>query len=51
MTRNSAFLDDAARARVDLSPVDGEAVDALLRKISLAPPALIARLKTIVEAR
>lgn len=51
LMRHPGFLDDAARTRVELSPIDGAAVDALIRKISAAPPALIARIKAIVEAR
>jgi tripartite-type tricarboxylate transporter receptor subunit TctC len=37
MCRDAAFLDDARKAKLDISPVDGEAVRALLAKAAATP--------------
>ena len=50
MTQSAAFIEDARRARVELSPADGLEIDGLLRRISAAPPALVAKVRAIVEA-
>lgn len=43
--RDPAFLEDAERARLDVSPVSGEEVDALLRESAAAPKDVLDRVK------
>jgi tripartite-type tricarboxylate transporter receptor subunit TctC len=47
MGRDRAFLDDAKRAKLDISPIDGDAVRALLAKAAATPKDVIARYNEI----
>src|SRR5262249_31255211 len=42
MCRDPAFLDDARNAKLDVSPIDGEAVRALLAKAAATPKDVVA---------
>ena len=48
MTRDAAFREEALRLEIDLSPIDGGAVLALLRKAAATPKSVIARYNEIV---
>jgi tripartite-type tricarboxylate transporter receptor subunit TctC len=48
MTQDQAFRDEAIKAQIDLSPIDGEAVMTLLRKAVATPKSVIARYNEIV---
>jgi tripartite-type tricarboxylate transporter receptor subunit TctC len=48
MTRDEAFRDEAIKAQIDLSPIDGDAVIALLRRAVATPKNVIARYNDIV---
>jgi tripartite-type tricarboxylate transporter receptor subunit TctC len=48
MTKDEAFRQDAIKAEIDLSPIDGDAVVALLRKAVATPKDVIARYNEIV---
>jgi len=41
MCKDPAFLDEAKRAKLDISPIDGEAVRALLAKAAAAPKEVV----------
>jgi tripartite-type tricarboxylate transporter receptor subunit TctC len=47
MCRDPAFLDDARKAKLDISPIDGEAVRALLAKSAATPKDVVARYNEI----
>lgn len=49
MTRDKLFLEDAARANFELSPIDGPAVRAIIEKMSKTPPEVIRRYVDIVR--
>lgn len=49
MTRDKVFLEDAARANFELSPIDGPAVRAIIEKMSKTPPEVIRRYVDIVR--
>ena len=38
MVKDKAFLDDAAKARIEVQPTAGPDIDALLREVSKTPP-------------
>jgi tripartite-type tricarboxylate transporter receptor subunit TctC len=48
MTQDLAFRDEATKAQIDLSPIDGDAVMTLLRKAVATPKNVIARYNEIV---
>ena len=47
-TADAVFLDEARKARVEASPLDGAGIDALLTEIFSPPPAVIERMRSIV---
>ena len=49
MTRDKDFLEDAARANFELSPIDGAAVRAIIEKMSNTPRAVVQRYVDIVR--
>ncbi len=49
MTRDKAFLEDAARANFELSPIDGPAVRAIIEKMSKTPTEIVRRYVDIVR--
>jgi tripartite-type tricarboxylate transporter receptor subunit TctC len=46
--RDSAFLADMAKAKLEVNPVSGQEVEALIDRLFKTPPAVIARAKAIV---
>jgi tripartite-type tricarboxylate transporter receptor subunit TctC len=48
MTQDKAFRDEAIKAQIDLSPIDGDAVMTLLRKAAATPKNVVARYNEIV---
>ena len=49
MTRDKLFLEDAARANFELSPIDGAAVRAIIEKMSATPHSVIQRYVDMVR--
>jgi tripartite-type tricarboxylate transporter receptor subunit TctC len=47
MMRDPSFVEDAKRAKLDVSPIDGDAVLALLKKAAATPKEVIARYNEI----
>ncbi|MBX9760519.1 MAG: hypothetical protein K2Y29_17200 [Beijerinckiaceae bacterium] len=47
--KDKEFLADAAKLDLDVSPIDGESVQALIRRMSATPPAVIERFKSIMN--
>ena len=47
MARDRGFLVDAARAKLDITPIDGQAVRTLIMKMTAAPKDVIARYNRI----
>jgi tripartite-type tricarboxylate transporter receptor subunit TctC len=47
--RDEAFLAEARRMKMDISPTSGEAAQQVAQAIIAAPPAVLARAKTILE--
>jgi hypothetical protein len=45
--KDQAFLADAARTGVDIDPIDGAAVEALLQRLYKASPSAIATVKKV----
>jgi len=43
--KDPQFVADAAKTQIDISPMTGEEVEALIAKLSSAPPAVIERTK------
>ena len=48
LMHDAAFLEDARKTRVEVSPMDGAGIDALLGEIYASPPELIEQVKAIV---
>ena len=48
--KDPEFLDEAAKAQIEVSPMTGEEVAALVKKVSATPPAIVARVKAALEA-
>ncbi|HEX2727396.1 MAG TPA: hypothetical protein VHN20_16360, partial [Beijerinckiaceae bacterium] len=46
--RDPVFLADMAKARLEVNPVSGQEVEALINRLFRTPPAVVARAKTIV---
>ena len=47
--KDEAFLADAAKAKAEINPVDGAAINALLDKVYGSPPALVERLRALAK--
>lgn len=47
--KDEKFLADAAKARIDIDPMSGEQVSALIARLSAVPPAVVARAKAAVS--
>ena len=43
--KDPQFVADAVKTQIDISPMTGEEVEALIAKLSSAPPAVIERTK------
>jgi hypothetical protein len=48
MAKDEAFLADARKSRIDVEPVSGGEIDALVREIFAAPKDMIERVKALV---
>jgi tripartite-type tricarboxylate transporter receptor subunit TctC len=51
MTRDEAFLDDAAKLNLDISPIDGDAVRDIIARSATTPKDVIAHYNEIVATR
>jgi tripartite-type tricarboxylate transporter receptor subunit TctC len=49
MVRDPAFIADATRRRVELSPIDGRALLAMLQRAAATPRTIIDRFNAIIE--
>jgi len=49
-TKDKAFLDEAAKLQLEVSPMTGEAVQTLVGELARTPPAVAARVRTALEA-
>lgn len=49
--KDPAFLADAAKARLDVDPLTGAEVAALIAQVDATPPAVVARVKAALDAR
>lgn len=47
--KDAEFLADAEKLKLDVSPIDGEAVETLIRRMAETPPSVIARFKSIMN--
>jgi tripartite-type tricarboxylate transporter receptor subunit TctC len=47
--QNAEFLAEAEKLKLDVSPIDGEAVETLIRRMASTPPAVITRFKSIMN--
>lgn len=47
--KDKEFLADAEKLKLDVSPIDGEAVEVLIRRMASTPPAVIKRFKSIMN--
>ena len=47
--KDKEFLAEAAKLKLDVSPIDGEAVEALIRRMASTPPAVIKRFKSVMN--
>jgi len=48
--KDKAFLDEAAKLQLEVSPMTGEAVQTLVGELARTPPAVAARVRTALEA-
>jgi len=48
--KDPQFLAEATKAQIDISPMTGEEVEALIARLSSAPPAVIERAKQAFKA-
>jgi len=48
--RDQAFIADAARLQLEIDPMTGEQVQALVAQLSRTPPDIVARVRTALEA-
>jgi len=46
-----ALLEEARRANMEVNPVSGEEVEALIKKVYAAPPEIVKRIKTALNAQ
>jgi tripartite-type tricarboxylate transporter receptor subunit TctC len=51
MTKDQAFLEDAHKLSLDVSPIDGEAVVELIKKLAATPKEVIAQFNEIVAPK
>ncbi len=51
MTKDPAFIAEAAKLNAELSPMDGESVQKLNDEIFATPPALLERIKVVMRHR
>jgi tripartite-type tricarboxylate transporter receptor subunit TctC len=51
MTKDSAFIDEAGRMSLDLSPIDGEAVRRIIAQMSETPKEVIDQFNEIVSLK
>jgi tripartite-type tricarboxylate transporter receptor subunit TctC len=49
--KDPAFLGDAARAKIDVDPLSGEAVQALVEEVSKTPADVVARVRDALESK
>jgi tripartite-type tricarboxylate transporter receptor subunit TctC len=47
--RNAEFIAEAEKLKLDVSPIDGEAVETLIRRMASTPPTVITRFKAIMN--
>lgn len=50
MVKDPAFRAEAAKQQLDITPYSGAQIDALMKDIYATPPALVARVRTAMEA-
>ncbi len=48
--KEPAFIADAARLQLDIDPMTGEEVQALVAQLARTPPAIVTRVRTALEA-
>ena len=51
MSRDAAFIAEAGKRRVELSPIDGDAIMAVLRRSATTPKSVIDRFNVILETQ
>ncbi|MFL6972659.1 MAG: hypothetical protein ACJ8F2_12165, partial [Xanthobacteraceae bacterium] len=49
--KDPQFVADAARLKLDIDPMTGEEVQALVDELSRTPPEIVARVRGALEAR
>jgi tripartite-type tricarboxylate transporter receptor subunit TctC len=49
--KDPAFLADAKKQQLDITPYSGAQIDALLKDVYATPPDLVARVKAAMEAK
>ena len=49
--QDTAYLDEAARLKLDISPIDGPQVQAALDRVAGAPPELLGRVRKLLGAK
>lgn len=47
--KDAEFLAEAKKLKLDVSPIDGEAVEALIRRMAKTPPKVIERFKAVLK--
>jgi len=48
--KDPAFVADAARLQLEIDPMTGEEVQALVAQLSRTPPAIVTRVRAALEA-
>ena len=51
MTKDPAFIAEAEKMSLELSPIDGEAVRKVIAQMQATPPEVIAQFKAIAGAK
>jgi tripartite-type tricarboxylate transporter receptor subunit TctC len=49
--KDASFMADAARLKLDIDPMTGEEVQALVQQLAATPPDIVARVRTALEAK
>jgi tripartite-type tricarboxylate transporter receptor subunit TctC len=49
--KDPAFLSEAATAKIDIDPLTGEEVQALVSDVSKTPPDIVARVRDALESK
>ena len=49
--QDAAFLDDARRAKLDIDPVPGDELEQVVARLFELPPAIVARLKQVLDPK